>query len=108
MSAIELACPRCNAPAGVMNGAVRPVYRCIVCHQEMPVRDGVLLALPPDRAEFYRTFLNDYTAIRDAEGRGSEDPTFYRSLPFADTTGNNAWQWQIRAKTYQHLISHVL
>jgi SAM-dependent methyltransferase len=74
----------------------------------MRYRDGILLAIPAGRAQFYEKFLSDYSAIRSAEGRGSDDSTFYRSLPFCDATGNNAWQWQIRARTYRHLITRVL
>jgi SAM-dependent methyltransferase len=108
MKALRLACPRCHASAGVMNGAVMSQFTCSACGQEMPCRDGILCALPPDRAEYYRTFLAGYTAIRNAEGRGSEDDAFYRSLPFQDLSSRNAWQWHIRAKTYQYLESRLL
>jgi hypothetical protein len=53
-------------------------------------------------------FLEDYARIRHAEGRGSEDPAYYRALPYADLTGRNSWQWAIRARTYRHFENHVL
>jgi SAM-dependent methyltransferase len=53
-------------------------------------------------------FLEDYTRVRHAEGRGSDDPTYYRALPYSDLTGRNSWQWAIRARTYRHFESHVL
>jgi len=91
-----------------MNGVVHAAYRCRICNQEMRYEEGVLLALPAERSEYYRKFLSDYTAIRSAEGRGSADPAFYRSLPFCDATDKNAWQWRIRATTYRHLVSRIL
>jgi SAM-dependent methyltransferase len=47
-----------------------------------------------------RTFLDQYATIRHAEGRGSEDPEYYRALPWRDLSGRNADQWRIRACSY--------
>jgi ubiquinone/menaquinone biosynthesis C-methylase UbiE len=53
-------------------------------------------------------FLQDYRAIRSAEGRGSSDSDYYRALPFADLTGRNSAQWQIRARTFDYFHRHLL
>jgi len=108
MKALKLACPQCRAAAGVMNGTAMSQFTCSSCGTRMPYRDGILCALTTERNEYFKTFLSDYATIRNAEGRGSEDAAFYRSLPFQDVTNNNAWQWQIRAKTYQYLASRLL
>jgi SAM-dependent methyltransferase len=108
MKPLELACPQCRGAAGVMNGVPMTGFACTACGREMPYRDGILFALPDDRREYYRSFLNDYTAIRNAEGRGSDDAEYYRSLPFQDLSQKNSWQWQIRARTYRYLESRVL
>src|SRR5205085_5824809 len=55
-----------------------------------------------------RKFLADYAVIRHAEGRGSEDPAYYASLPYLDATGKNAWQWEIRARSYRYLERFIL
>jgi SAM-dependent methyltransferase len=55
-----------------------------------------------------RQFLADYAKIRSAEGRGSADSAYYRALPFADLTGHNAAQWQIRARTFEYFRKRVL
>ncbi len=55
-----------------------------------------------------RQFLADYSRIRAAEGRGSDDSAYYRALPYADLTGRNAEQWRIRARTFRHFVRHVL
>jgi SAM-dependent methyltransferase len=53
-------------------------------------------------------FLRDYGKIRQAEGRGSDDPAYYRALPFRDLTGQNKAQWAIRARTWTHFENSVL
>jgi len=50
-----------------------------------------------------RQFIEDYRRIRSAEGRGSADSLYYRSLPFHDN-----WQWQMRARTFRYFVRHVL
>lgn len=53
-------------------------------------------------------FIEDYRAVRHAEGRGSEDPEYYRALPSRDLSGRNSAQWSIRAKTWRHFEAYVL
>ena len=59
-------------------------------------------------ADARRQFLDDYTRIRRAEGRGSEASAYYRALPFADLTGQNSEQWRIRARTFRYFVDCVL
>jgi SAM-dependent methyltransferase len=58
--------------------------------------------------EMRRQFLKDYSRIRSAEGRGSDDPAYFRALPFRDLTGKNSGQWSIRARTWKHFETFVL
>jgi SAM-dependent methyltransferase len=74
----------------------------------MKEKDGIVLALAPDRLAYYADFVADYERIRAAEGRGSRDKSYYLALPHEDTTGNNSGQWKIRAKSYDYLIRQVL
>ena len=53
-------------------------------------------------------FLSDYSKIRHAEGRGSDDSEYYRALPFRDLTGRNSAQWAIRACTWTCFGNSVL
>lgn len=53
-------------------------------------------------------FLKDYSRIRRAEGRGSDDPEYYRALPYRDITAKNTRQWAIRAKTWAFFERFVL
>ena len=69
------ACPVCRAPLDMVGPdecycrADGTVYRR---------REGVWCFLPPDRAAMFEEFVRQYETIRRAEGRGSEDPAYYR------------------------------
>ena len=55
-----------------------------------------------------QSFLEDYRIVRHAEGRGSEDPEYYRALPCRDLSGKNSAHWSIRAKSWLHFHERVL
>ena len=53
-------------------------------------------------------FLEEYRQIRYAEGRGSDDPAYYRALPYRDLSERNPAMWAMRARTYRYFERHVL
>jgi SAM-dependent methyltransferase len=53
-------------------------------------------------------FLEDYRAIRRAEGRGGMEPAYYRALPYRDLSGRNSAQWAIRGKSYRYFEDKIL
>jgi len=53
-------------------------------------------------------FIEDYRAIRSAEGRGSDQSAYYRALPYEDLSGRNSAQWAIRGKSYRYFERNVL
>jgi SAM-dependent methyltransferase len=53
-------------------------------------------------------FAREYQTVRRAEGWGSADGAYYRSLPYADLTGRFPGIWRIRARSYQTLLQRVL
>jgi SAM-dependent methyltransferase len=53
-------------------------------------------------------FLEDYRTIRSAEGRGSQESSYYRALPYKDLSGKNSSQWAIRGKSYRYFERHIL
>jgi SAM-dependent methyltransferase len=55
-----------------------------------------------------RRFLEEYRQIRHAEGRGSDDPAYYRELPFRDISGRNSAMWSMRAATYRYFENRIL
>jgi len=48
-----------------------------------------------------RTFLEQYAIIRHAEGRGSDDPAYYRALPYRDLSGKSQ-----KTPSKPHQVSH--
>jgi SAM-dependent methyltransferase len=96
----HLLCPRCRHE---LDGLA-----CGNCGFRMQVRNGIVLALPPERAKHYARFITDYEHIRTAEGRGSKSKEYYLHLPYKDVTGSNHAQWTIRACSYDYLLERVL
>ncbi len=80
----------------------------LIVSMPVPFRldNGIVHALPPERAAHYARFIEEYERIRAAEGRGSESEYFYLGLPYTDISGRNGKQWQIRARSYDYLIKH--
>jgi SAM-dependent methyltransferase len=109
---VELRCPECNAKVAQMAyhalGETQEPIACRQCFALMAQECGIWLALAKRREQHFEEFIRNYEAVRKAEGRGSEDPEFYLSLPFRDRTERNSWQWTIRARTYKHLEQKIL
>ncbi|MES1242339.1 MAG: class I SAM-dependent methyltransferase [Acidobacteriota bacterium] len=70
--------------------------------------DGIWRFLSPEREAIFAPFLRDYTRIRHAEGRGSDDPEHYLRLPDCDPSHPIAWQWRMRGRTWEAFRSRVL
>jgi SAM-dependent methyltransferase len=109
---IELCCPACSAslPAVSYHALAHghEAIPCARCRFVLAQRDAIWLALPIDRLSYYARFIDEYAIVRKAEGRGSDDPNFYLSLPYCDLTQRNSWQWAIRARSYKHLAHKIL
>jgi len=102
-----LACPACRASLGTLS-SLGDEARCPGCGLVYPCVDGIWRFLPPERAARFAPFLADYTRIRRAEQRGSEDPAYYRGLPDCAPDHPIAWQWALRRRTYAALTRRVL
>jgi SAM-dependent methyltransferase len=109
---IGLRCPECNANLAPMAyQALDQTQKPIECHQCFALMEkecGIWLALAKNREKHFEEFIRNYEAVRKAEGRGSEDPEFYLSLPYRDRTERNSWQWTIRARTYKYIEHKIL
>lgn len=97
---VLLCCPRCRV---TMDGDT-----CPRCSLQIEMQHGIALALAPERTEYHAPFTNAYEAIRRAEGRGSTTDDFYLRLPWEDLSGRNEWQWRIRGRSFDYLMTHVL
>jgi SAM-dependent methyltransferase len=81
---------------------------CAICNSTMFQIDGIWRAIQPCRADLLAGPLSSYEAVRKAEGRWSDDASFYLSLPWNDTTGIFREQWRIRARSFQFLSKKLL
>ncbi|HEY3063859.1 MAG TPA: methyltransferase domain-containing protein [Chloroflexota bacterium] len=97
---ITLACPTCR-------GALVDLH-CPTCDTTYRHVDGIWRFLLPDRAALYAQFEREYHTVRDAEGWGSDDPAYYRALPWHDRSGRFTDLWRIRATSYQAFLTEVL
>jgi ubiquinone/menaquinone biosynthesis C-methylase UbiE len=57
-----------------------------------------------DRLSHYSEFLDKYTRVRIAEGRGGYDRETLRALPRCPSSHRLARQWKIRARSYSRLM----
>ena len=97
---VRMQCPRCKTDLIGLS--------CMQCGLRMWTSNGIVHALPPERAAHFARFMQDYEHIRAVEGRGSESREFYLGLPYKDSSGRNSGQWHIRARSYDCLINHIL
>lgn len=70
--------------------------------------DGIWRFLSPAREAELAGFLSRYATVRGEEGWGSEDPAYYRELPFRDLSGLHPEIWRIRAVTYRVFLRRVV
>lgn len=96
---VLLRCPSCGCLVAL---------QCLQCGFRFERCDGIVHALPAQRARHYERFVREYSRIRQAEGRGSGDDAYYLGLPYVDLAGTNSRQWQIRARSFDCLRSLML
>lgn len=70
--------------------------------------DGIIDALDDGARRSIDAFLESYTTIRHAEGRGSDGPKYYRDLPFCSQSDPLYWEWGIRRRSFERFRKTVL
>ena len=102
---LALICPSCRGPLEMSAAAE---FICPVEGFRFTQSEGIWRFLLPERAAFYADFLQDYQTIRQAEGRGSHDATYYRALPYQDLSHRMDADWRIRAASFDALLLRVV
>lgn len=100
-----LVCPICH---GQLTTTEQAALRCARDGMQFEKIDDTWRMLTPEAEERLASFITSYETVRRAEGRGSDDPEFYRSLPYP--IGLDAkWMrhWQKRAASYESLIANI-
>ena len=108
---LRLQCPQCGGALGLLREDDFPpefLMSCTICRFQMLNEDGIWRALPPVRAAYFSRFIREYQTVRQAEGRGSDNPDYYFALPYQDLSGNNLQQWAIRSRTYRFVENSIL
>ena len=104
-----LACPSCRQDLGPLSAhRGRGEVRCPGCRLVAPCVEGIWRFLPPAAAARFAPFLADYTRIRHAEQRGSDDPAYYLRLPDCPPDHPIAAQWALRRRTFAAFTRRVL
>ena len=104
-SPFNFACPICHTSLATYGV---DTLRCPEDSTVFSKENGVWCFLPPERQGYYRQFIQEYEFIRQAEGRASTNPAYYRALPFRDLTGRWQKDWSVRSRSFETLIQHVI
>ena len=80
----SFACPVCRGKVEWISAAA---VRCPADDLTFNCEAGIWRFLPPGRAAALAQFRQEYETVRRQEGRGSDDPAFYRALPFVVENG---------------------
>jgi radical SAM superfamily enzyme YgiQ (UPF0313 family)/SAM-dependent methyltransferase len=100
-----LACPGCRQPLETEGEHRR---RCPIEQRSFEAIDGIWRFLLAERETYFAPFLREYGIVRADEGRGTDDPSYYRRLPFEDRSGRHPDMWTIRATSFRALADSVL
>lgn len=101
----QLACPDCR-PAVVLEAGPQVATACPNCGRDFPRQRGMLDFRP--QAPRLRQFLEEYESVRDAEGRGGASSTPVAELPWPRPDDPRAWEWYIRAISFDFLQTQAL
>ncbi len=99
------ACPQCRTLLDTESADAR---RCPRDGTRCSCNDGIWGLLTPARAAYFAQFTREYETVRAAEGRGSDDPAWYRALPHVAPGDRFAVDWAIRAAGFDALIARVV
>lgn len=98
-------CPQCRAPLeATSDGGLR----CVAENQTFPTEDGIRCLLGEESRRRVAAFVADYVRVRRGEARGSDDPDYFRALPFRDLSGRHPYEWTIRARSFRALEEMVV
>ncbi len=101
---IQVACPSCHRELQPHPHS----WTCENCGEQYSIIDGINRFLPSERGAYFDRFLHDYTTVRLAEGRASEDPAYFRRLPEPTVGGPMEWQWRLRERSWRTVRARLI
>jgi ubiquinone/menaquinone biosynthesis C-methylase UbiE len=93
-------CPRCKIK---LDQTEPDKLQCFQDKLTFNKVEGIWRFLLPERMEHYARFTRDYETIRRSEGRGSQDESYYRTLPYHSSS-----DWRIRGTSFEALLKQVI
>jgi SAM-dependent methyltransferase len=97
---VNFICPRCRE--GLQKISELELF-CARDKLTFKQENEIWIFLLPEREAHYARFISDYEAVRRFEGRFSPDSSYYRAVPFQDTSGKFSADWKIRAASFRAL-----
>ena len=102
---VDLACPKCQL--ALEKYPPRSLH-CPSCHRSFCRQQGIWRFLDEREATRLNPFIADYDRIREGEGRGSSDSTYYRQLPEVSLEDPLVEQWRVRRIGFNSLLAKVI
>ncbi len=96
----HLFCPECRTSGLVFSD---DSARCLNCAHIVERKNNIWHFISGEQLNQFRMFLETYTRVRIAEGRGSYDHAIIQSLPLCPRQHRLAGQWRIRARSFASL-----
>ena len=101
---LAFVCPSCLEPVERESAGWRCRRESLAFQDEDGIPDFVL----PKRQSPITDFLCPYQQIRQLEGWGDGKGEYYRDLPGHDRTGRQSRIWQLRARTFDTFLNHLV
>lgn len=105
---LTLQCSACRNPLPTVDLSESLSSVCSECGFILAIENDIFRCLAPACQLHFAQFVREYELVRKKEGRGSSAADYYLELPFKDLTGQNSWQWLIRARTWRHMETRIL
>ncbi len=70
--------------------------------------DGIWRFLSEEREALLAQFMQEYAIVRQGEARGSQEASYFTSLPYEDLSGRFSAEWLIRSRSYETLLNAIL
>lgn len=104
-------CPDCGASLEVKEGPESPMpcpAACSRCGRDFERVEGLADLRPAADLVKLRRFADEYATVRRAEGRDAIGRADLRALPWPGPRTPMAWEWLIRAVSYETFLDRVL
>ncbi len=82
-------------------------WKCEKDNLTFTVSGGINNFIHPQRKETLSRFLSIYQTNRSEEHWGNQNPEYYLSLPYTDTSGKHTSLWKMRAKSFDIFLDLI-